>query len=489
MPVAGESTLDFRDITGHAGRALDDESTWDIAPDGDTVVTRWAVAESGASQRYTVQAIDVATGARRALADTIEYQYESPRVSPDGTRVALVVSRRPTPQDPGGYWLGVVPIDGGEVRHLTADWDRWPDVPHWTPDGTALVVSAHDGGHGPLWKVDAMTGELTRLTRGGAYADIQISPDGRWVYALRSSVDSPPAPVRIALDGSGTVEFLPGPAEALGVDTRVPGRLEEVTTTAADGTPLRAWLALPDRAGGDSPAPLLLWVHGGPLLSWHTWSWRWNPWLAVAEGYAVLLPDPALSTGYGIDFIRRGWGCWGGTPYTDLMSITDAALERADLDAERTCAMGGSYGGYMANWIAGHTDRFSAIVTHASIWALDQAMPTSDASHEWFREMTAGMGEANSPHRFVDAITTPMLVIHGDKDYRVPIGQGLRLWWDLMSRSKAPDGSSPHKFLYFPEENHWVLTPSHAKIWYATVFAFLGHHVCGREWQRPELLG
>ncbi|MEV0720836.1 alpha/beta fold hydrolase, partial [Asanoa sp. NPDC050611] len=340
---------------------------------------------------------------------------------------------------------------------------------------------ADDNGRAPLWRVDAATGDVTRLTADdGAYTDLRVAPDGRWVYALRNAVDSPPTPVRVPLDGSGGAEPLPVPP---GADVRVDGRLAEVAATAADGTELRAWLALPN--GTDTPAPLLLWIHGGPLGSWNGWTWRWNPWLAVAQGYAVLLPDPALSTGYGVEFIKRGWGSWGDAAYTDLMALTDAAVARADVDGTRTAAMGGSFGGYMANWIAGHTDRFDAIVTHASLWALDQMMTTTDAPFYWAREFTAERLAANSPHATVDAIHTPMLVIHGDKDYRVPIGEALRLWWDLLSRSA--DGG--HKFLYFPDENHWILKPGNAKAWYATVFAFLAQHVKGEDWQRPELLG
>ena len=248
-----------------------------------------------------------------------------------------------------------------------------------------------------------------------------------------------------------------------------------------------SWLALPaDRRDGGHP--LLLWIHGGPLGSWNAWSWRWNPWLLVSKGYAVLLPDPALSTGYGQDFIQRGWGAWGAAPYTDLMAITDAVEAREDIDATRTAAMGGSFGGYMANWVAGHTDRFKAIVTHASLWALDGFGPTTDAAYYWQREMTSEMGEANSPHHFVEDIVTPMLVIHGDRDYRVPIGEGLRLWYELLSRSGLPaeaDGSTVHRFLYFPKENHWILAPQHAKVWYAVVEGFLAEHVRGEE--APEL--
>ena len=485
--LVADAEFDFRDITGNAPGAFYDESTWDISADGRTVVASWMVPEGRGSWRNTLVAIDVATGERRVLADDPDFEYEGPQISPDGTRVAMAVRRRCTPQLSDKLWLGVVPLAGGKVEALTGDWDRWPHAGRWTPDGSALVIGADDQGHAPLWRVDATTGERTKLTETGAYSDIQVSPDGRWVYALRSSVDAPPAPVRIALEGPPSVTALLGPADTLGRAVPAPGKLTEVTTTAADGAPLRAWLALPNDADAASPAPLLLWIHGGPLASWNSWQWRWNPWLAVARGYAVLLPDPALSTGYGTDFVQRGWHGWGGVPFTDLMSITDGALARDDLDSDRTAAMGGSFGGYMSNWVAGHTKRFQAIVTHASVWALDQFGPTTDAAFYWYRELDPELNDENSPHNWVDEISTPMLVIHGDKDYRVPIGEGIRLWWDLMSRTE--NGTGPHKFLYFPDENHWILTPNHIKVWYSTIFAFLAHHVLGKDWERPDMLG
>uniref|UniRef100_UPI0015F094CB S9 family peptidase n=1 Tax=Pseudonocardia pini TaxID=2758030 RepID=UPI0015F094CB len=345
-----------------------------------------------------------------------------------------------------------------------------------------LVVAADEHGRGPLFRVDLQTDAVTRLTGDhGAYTDAVVAPDGNAVYALRSAVDCPPVPVRLdAHTPDQQPALLPAPLDP----PVLPGTLTEVTATGEDGSPLRAWLVLPE---GTDPAPLLLWVHGGPLASWNTWQWRWNPWLMAARGYAVLLPDPALSTGYGQAFVQRGWGAWGGPPYTDLLRITDAAEALPEVDATRTAAMGGSFGGYMANWIAGHTDRFAAIVTHASLWALDQFGPTTDFADYWLTEMTPEMALANSPHRHAAAITTPMLVIHGDKDYRVPIGEGLRLWWDLQSRVADP-AENPHRFLYFPDENHWVLTPNHARLWYETVHAFLAHHVLGEKWETPDLL-
>ncbi len=250
---------------------------------------------------------------------------------------------------------------------------------------------------------------------------------------------------------------------------------------------VHSWLVLPEGASAERPAPLLLWVHGGPLMSWNSWSWRWCPWVMAARGYAVLLPDPALSQGYGQDFVRRGWGAWGEAPYTDLMAAVDAAEQRPEIDGTRTAAMGGSFGGYMANWIATQTDRFRAIVTHASLWDIDSFVGTTDLAYYWEKEWGHPLRqperyERNSPHRFADAIRTPMLVIHGDRDYRVPIGEALRLWYDLQKRGV------PSRFLYFPDENHWVLTPGNAQVWYETVLGFLAEHVLDEEWQRTELL-
>jgi dipeptidyl aminopeptidase/acylaminoacyl peptidase len=444
-------------------------------------VSTWRVPEARGESRATVVVLQGED--RRVLLDDEGYEYEGPRISPDGTLVAVTRFTRSTPHEPEDARLVVVPLDGSaDPREVAPGWDRIAGDRRWTPDGTALIVSADDHGRAPVFRIEVASGEVTRLTGDdGAYTDLRISPDGRVVYAIRAAVDAAPTPVRLDASKPGQEPvLLQGPVDELAL----PGTLTEVTTTAADGTPLRAWLALPD---ADSPAPLLLWIHGGPIASWNSWSWRWNPWLMVAQGYAVLLPDPGLSTGYGQDMIRRGWGGWGNEPYDDLMRITDAALERDDLDATRTAAMGGSFGGYMANWVAGHTDRFRCIVTHASLWCLDQFGPTTDVAYYWGREMTQEMARDNDPSAHADNITSPMLVIHGDKDYRVPIGEGLRLWWDLNSRVVDP-AASPHRFLYFPDENHWILTPQHAGIWYRTVLSFLDTHVLGEPEQVDDLL-
>ena len=472
--------LDWAELTPAPARALD-HADYDVSADGTTIVTTWRVAEPHGDHRSTL--VVLRGNERTELLGDVDHEYDGPALSPDGTLVACTRSTRSTPQEPEDARLVVLPLDGSAApRDLAPGWDRWAIERRWTPDGAALIVTADDGGRSPVFRIDVATGEVVRLTGDhGAYTDIRVSPDGAQVYALRSAIDAAPAPVRLdATVPDQQPELLAGPVDELAL----PGSMTEVQTTAADGAPLRAWLVLPD---GGEPAPLLLWIHGGPLGSWNAWSWRWNPWLMAARGYAVLLPDPALSTGYGLDMVRRGWGAWGDAPYDDLMLLTDAALQREDLDATRTAAMGGSFGGYMANWVAGHTDRFRAIVTHASLWDLDQFGPTTDVSSYWRREMTAEMAAAHSPSKFADRIVTPMLVIHGDKDYRVPIGEALRLWWDLNERVTDP-ANSPHRFLYFPDENHWILTPQHAAVWYRTALSFLGVHVLGEAESVDELL-
>ncbi|MFJ3036101.1 alpha/beta fold hydrolase [Curtobacterium pusillum] len=457
-----------------------------VAPDGSVVVVTVAVQEARGS-RSTIVAFDVASGQSTVLFSDDAVDHETPTLSHDGRTLAWVRTPRFTPQGATQQEIWVADLDGTTVsgaRRIATDWDRWPNELVFAHGDGALLATADQDGRAPVFRLPLDGGAVEQLTHDDwAYSSLRVADASGAVVALRASWAAPLHPVQIATDG--TVTPLATPAAL----PDVPGRLEEVETTAADGSRVRGWLVLPSSDAGDGPHPLLLWIHGGPLNSWNQWSWRWNPQLAAARGYAVLLPDPALSTGYGLDFINRGWNAWGQAPYTDLMAITDAVVARDDIDETRTAALGGSFGGFMANWVAGHTDRFRAIVTHASLWALDQFNGTTDMSQYWQSIFDAEGLHENDPHRFVADISSPMLVIHGDKDYRVPIGEGLRLWSELAEHHAAPDGSMPHRFLYFPDENHWVLKPQHAVVWYETVFAFLEQHVRGGEWERPELLG
>jgi dipeptidyl aminopeptidase/acylaminoacyl peptidase len=480
-----------RDLTPEPGRALDDEA-FELTPDGTSVLTGWWLWNPAGQSHSELVTIDVATGKRRVLLSAPEFNFSGPRVSPDGRLVVCLRETRATAERPLDQTLVLLACDGADEsgesgRDLLPGLDRWPHEPTWSPDSREVYFAADDDGRRPVFRAEVPTGAVTRVTGDdGAYSDLSVSPDGRYLYALRATVASPPTPVRIDLVPQ-TPQADPVALDCPGVPVTVPGRLEEVEAAADDGQRIRGWLVLPESASAASRAPLLLWVHGGPMSSWNSWSWRWNPWLMAARGYAVLLPDPALSTGYGQEFIARAHREWGARPYADVMAVTDAVLARPDIDADRVGMMGGSYGGYMANWMAGHTDRFKAIVSHAGLWALDQMFGTTDHPMFWRPQfgdplLRPEMYEMNSPHRSIEQIRTPMLVIHGNKDYRVPVGEALRLWWDLSRHGVEA------KFLYFPDENHWILTPGNARIWYETVFAFLAQHVLGEPWERPALL-
>jgi dipeptidyl aminopeptidase/acylaminoacyl peptidase len=487
IPEDGDAGVEPRDLTPGARRELDEQS-FELTPDGSAVVTGWTTAGATPGEWVTeVVVVPTAPGAgpaRWTLLAEPDADFTAPRVSPDGQLVLAFREQHDTYQRPGKLSLVVVPLAGGEPRDLLEDFDRWPGEAAWAPDSSAIFFAADHEGRRPVFRVELASGTVTRITADdGAYDSLCPAPGGRYLYALRNAIDAPPAPVRIDLENGNQLTPLATPGGVLDM----PGTLTEVQATAEDGTQIRGWLVLPDGAGPQAPAPLLLWVHGGPQSSWNAWAWRWNPWVMAARGYAVLLPDPALSTGYGQHMMQRGHGAWGASPYTDVMAITDAVVKRPDIDDTRTAMMGGSFGGYMANWIAGHTGRFKAIVSHAGLWALDQFIGMTDAPGYWYRAFgdPAGRPErylANSPHLHVADIETPMLVIHGDKDYRVPVGEALRLWTDLTRHGKTA------KFLYFPDENHWILKPGDVPVWYETVFAFLATHVLGEDWQRPALL-
>jgi dipeptidyl aminopeptidase/acylaminoacyl peptidase len=473
---------ELRDLTPAPARALDEQGLA-VSRDGSLAVTGWSVPDEPGLRRSRLVAIDLASGQQRVLADEPYVSFDSPAIDDATSQVVCVRSIEGTYDDPPRRSLWLIDLASGSGRELVPGADDWPTDPVFSTDGQHVFFTSDEDGRRPVFAAETASGTVRRVANDGHYTDLCVSPDGTSLFALRSRIDEPPTPVRLDANGvdQAGVE-LPAPGRL-----DVPGRVKEVEATGTDGQRVRGWLVLPADAAAERPAPLLLWVHGGPLSSWNAWSWRWNPWLMAARGYAVLLPDPALSTGYGSKMLQRGWGQWGGAPYDDLMAITDVVVDRPDIDESRTAAMGGSYGGYMANWIAGHTDRFRCIVTHASLWSLPSFMNTTDAPAYWIREWGAADKRPEryalwSPDRFADNISTPMLVIHGDKDYRVPIGEGLALWWDLQRRGVES------KFLYFPDENHWILKPGGAQVWWSTVQAWLATHVLGEPWERPELV-
>lgn len=467
----------LKELTPAPGRALD-EAEFVVTPDGKTVIAKWQVDRVG-WPRPVLIGIDTATGEQRTLADAEDVGFSEPAVSHDGRHAVCTRWQDQSHLKPALVSLLLVDLESGDARELVTDPDRWPDTPKFSADDRAIFFIADDHGHRPVFRVELETGEVTRVTTEGTFSAVQVSPDNATLFAIRAATDTPPHPVRIDLATGDAVRLLPAP------DAELPGTLERVETTAADGATIEGWLILP--RGATEPAPLLLWVHGGPLGAWAGWSWRWNPWLMATKGYAVLMPDPALSLGYGAHMVERAWERWADLVYEDLMAITDAVVARPDIDAERTAAMGASFGGYLVNWIAGRTDRFKCLITMAGKWTPENFWATSDMPG-YFRTEWGPLEEFpdryadRTPRRFLEQITTPTLVIHGAMDQRVPINQTLHMFTDLQLAGVES------AYLSFPDEGHWILKPGNARIWHETVWAWLAKHIHKQEWIKPPLL-
>ncbi|HET9052007.1 MAG TPA: prolyl oligopeptidase family serine peptidase [Candidatus Dormibacteraeota bacterium] len=481
---APEPRLDLRDLTPDAGDALE-ECDLAIAPDGRTIVTTWR----GARWYSHLVAIDVATGARRTLVAADGMHLSDPACSPDGRRVAYLAERVGGARQPIRVGLWVVDLEGGGPVELLPGSPLWPGAPHWTADSAAVVVAADEDARRPVWRVEASgagAGGPTRLADGAEFTDLAVAP-GR-MFAVRST------PVEahhvVALDTSGADQS-PRPLTCPRGSAELTTRTEEVWIDSPDGRGrAQGWLTVPAGASAAEPAPLVVLIHGGPFSSFAGWHWRWNAHVLADRGYAVLSANPALSTGFGWENIDRAWDRWGELVQPDLEALLDAACTRADVDGSRVAAAGGSFGGYMANWLAGHSGRFRCLVTHASLWALDQFHGTTDVG-TWMEDEFGDPDSehdawvANSPRTALAALVrarTPMLLVHGELDARVPVSEALRLWTDLRRNDV------PSRFLYFPDENHWVLKPQNVRLWYATVLAFLDEHLRGLPFAKPDLL-
>jgi dipeptidyl aminopeptidase/acylaminoacyl peptidase len=480
-----ETLLDPHDLTGPVSGGTLLESGISLSPDGRTLYTTWVDYKDSPRILEDLVAIDTATGERRYLTHGDAW-YAFPKASPDGKYVACIRGTFGSPEKASDCTLWLFDLETGDGRDLIPNLDLWPEPAVWAYDSSALFFTAdRDGGVAAI-RVD-LAGEVTILTLSGAVSELCPSPDGAWIYALQSTLSTPPRIVRFdAHTADQSAVELPNGIDEGGIAAG--SLVERLAAKAADGTSIKSWLLLPPEASAEKPAPLVVFVHGGPLGTWAGWHWRWNAHLLTERGYAVLMPDPAISLGYGLHMIQRGWGDWGGAPFTDVMAATDSVLaQRKDLDPARTALMGGSFGGYMANWVAGKTDRFRCIITHASLWDLKPFHGTTDSGVFWEREIGDPYRQPEnyirqSPSENVGDIKTPMLVIHGEQDFRVPVSEALKLWTDLHRHGVEA------KFLYFPDENHWILKPQNSRIWYATVLSFLDEHVLDKEWERPALL-
>ena len=457
-----------RSLTPDAGREYE-RGDFDLAPDG----RRFVVChETTGVDRVPDEALDVFdldTGDRVRLGAAPRTAFYGPRFAPDGVRL---VSSRHVRQDrdmgPVRLWLHDVTKPDDPGRMLAPDWDLHPSAQCW--DGDAVVCIADCAGRVPLFRV-GLDDTVERLTEDASHRDVRRLPDGGFV-GVRHAILHPPEPFALR---DGEVEVLANLSGFEGADFATWSEFD-VASNAADGRAVRSFYVTPT-ADADGPRPCLLWIHGGPVGQFSDgWHWRWNPLVAVAEGYAVAMPNPRGSTGVDQAFIDGVWNnAWGAECYQDLCAVADALEASPDIDRGRIAAMGGSFGGYMSNWVGTQTDRFAALVTHASIYHLPAFSDTTDLPG-WFHLEQACLPDdpafsKYSPHAFVDGWKTPVLIIHGEQDYRVPISEALLLFEALQRRGVDSE------LLVYPDENHWISKPRNIRSWYRAWLAFIARQM------------
>jgi dipeptidyl aminopeptidase/acylaminoacyl peptidase len=252
------------------------------------------------------------------------------------------------------------------------------------------------------------------------------------------------------------------------------GAVESATYKGADGANIQGWIVKPPAFDAKRKYPAVFLIHGGPQGSWSdNFSYRWNPQMFASRGYVVFAPNPRGSTGFGQQFTDEISGDWGGKVFQDLMSGADYLAQLPYVDGAHMSAAGASYGGYMIDWLEGHTTRFRCLVSHDGVY--DIASMFGVTEELWFPLWefkgtpwdNPALYQKWSPSSFVKSFKTPLLVVHGELDYRVPVAQGFELYTALQLMNV------PSKFLYFPDEGHWVLKPQNSQLWHKTVLDWI----------------
>ena len=449
-----------------------EEMAW--SADSQTVyfTLRIADAREPTSTNLDIYAAPASGGEAVNLTPINEATDTLPTPSPDGRYLAYAAMARPG-YEADRQVLMLLDLRTSRRRALTQDWDRSVGSIAWTPDSRALIVTAQDTLEHPAYRVDARTGAVTRLTERGNIGDVTPLAGGAMLYSVNSIV-SPTDLVLRSADGQARRLTNVNAATLAELDSL---RYEQFAFTGANGD--RVWGQVLTPQGAEGRLPTVLIVHGGPQGSFgNAWSTRWNPALWAAQGYAVVTIDFHGSTGYGqafTDSINRNWGGW---PLEDLrLGFAAAAASNAHVDTSNACAAGASYGGYMMNWIAGNwPDGFRCLVTHAGVFDL-RAM-AFETEELWFDEWDHGGpwwqrtdAERWNPVNHVTNWRTPTLVIHGERDFRIPYSQSLGVFTALQRQG------IDSRLLIFPDENHWILRPRNAMQWHNEVFAWLHRHL------------
>ncbi|HWB95809.1 MAG TPA: S9 family peptidase, partial [Bryobacteraceae bacterium] len=466
VPVAGGPA---RDLTPGANDvppfSLGGQDDYSISPDGTEVC--YAVnadPNPATSTNADLFVVPMAGGPARKI--TVNPAADnSPLYSPDGKYIAWRTQTR------AGYesdrWrLQVLERTTGRVTNLTETLDRWVTGFTWHPDSSKLFFTTEDRGRQPIQFISVAGGEVHMAASGNNTLDeMQFTRDGKTMVYSQQSAAQPSELYRASATGGIPAALTRLNDAVLNAHQLTP--VEEMWVDGAENAQVQTFVIKPYGFRPGQKYPVLLLIHGGPQGAWgESWSYRWNPQVFAAAGFVVVMPNPRGSVGYGQKFIDEINGDWGGKAFDDVMAVADHVVTLPYTDGSRMTAAGGSYGGYMIDWILGHTQRFKALVSHAGVY--DLRSEAGETEELWFPLWEFGgppwtnpeMYARWSPSHFAKEFHTPTLVIHGELDYRVPYGQGLQLYTALQLQKV------PSKLLLYPDEGHWVLKPRNSILWY-----------------------
>lgn len=450
--------------------SLGGPTDYDFSPDGNEMCFARNVDKVEAtSTNVDLWIVPVSGGEARRITTNPAYDG-SPLYSPDGRFIAYRAQRRPGFES-DRFELMLYDRSAHTGRSMTATLDRSVDGLEWAPDSKSLYFTAGDEAYSSGYRV-TLEGSVNRVLDKNCSGDLKVSPDGRRLVFIRQTRSQPSEIYRADADGRNVSELTSFNRELL---SRIDfGLSESVTYKGAGGTDIQAWVFKPPSFSPGRKYPAIVLVHGGPQGDWgDSFSYRWNYHMFASRGYVVFAPNPRGSTTFGQKFTDEISGDWGGKVYEDIMKGVDYLAQLPYVDASRMSAAGASYGGYMMNWLEGHTDRFRCLVSHDGVY--DTISMFGATEELWFpiwefkgtpwtnREMY----EKWSPSNFVSNFKTPMLVIHGQQDFRLAVEQGMQLFTALQLMKV------PSKLLYFPDEGHWVLKPQNSQLWHKTVLDWI----------------
>src|SRR5436190_3293676 len=448
---------------------------FDVSPDGKELAYAQNTADHPEiSTNSDIFLVPMAGGTARRIT-TREGGDTSPVYSPDGRWIAWRSQAR-AGYESDLFELWLYDRASGATRRLAPDFTNWIDSITWAPDSNSIVVTAPEKSKEAIYQITVADGKAHVIWNEASASGVAVSRADRTLYFERSSMTDPAGIYAIAR-GAGGATRITHDNDALMRNVAL-GATQDYWYTGAENAQVQALMVMPPGFDKTKKYPAIVLIHGGPQGAWmDSWGYRWNPQMFAARGYVIFMPNQRGSTGYGQKFVEEISGDWGGKAYTDIMNGVDKLAAMPFVDANRIGAAGASFGGYMIDWILGHTDRFKALASHDGVYNLTSMYGVTEEL--WFPEWefhgnpwdNPELYEKWSPHLFVKNFKTPTLVIHSELDYRVPIDQGLQLFTALQRRGV------PSKLLYFPDEGHWVLKPRNSRLWYETVIGWFDQYL------------